>query len=301
LDIIIVSGKKNKTLNFRVKSVFFIFSLFVVVIIVFLFAYNVINFTTSKVDKSKYGQLGKENEIIQQEIMRLKNEISNLSGLIDTLEIYDEEIRRYAPLTPIDEAIRSMGIGGYILDSTFVNLSIEDSKELSNVSQILDNLLARAKLQRRSFDDILRYLEEKRYLRDHTPSIIPVQGWLIRGFGYHIDPFTGKVKMHEGIDVAAPIGTQIIAPADGVVRSSSVKKGFGLTLEIDHGYGFRTLYAHCQRIRVNPGMTIRRGDIIAYVGNTGKSTGPHLHYEVHVSHIPVNPVNYVLTSSTIVD
>ena len=117
------------------------------------------------------------------------------------------------------------------------------------------------------------------------------------GFGYRIDPFTGQVKMHEGLDIAAPPGTPIIAPADGTIKFAGERRGFGLTLEIDHGYGYTTLYGHCQRIDVEEGNRVTRGDVVAHVGSTGRSTGPHLHYEVRVSQIPVNPIHYILTPS----
>jgi murein DD-endopeptidase MepM/ murein hydrolase activator NlpD len=121
------------------------------------------------------------------------------------------------------------------------------------------------------------------------------------GFGYRLDPFTGLIKMHEGIDIAAPIGTPIVAPADGTVISAGEKPGFGITVEIDHGYGLVTFYAHLQRYKVESGMNVRRGDIIGYIGTTGKTTGPHLHYEVRLATTPVNPINYILIHATVVD
>jgi murein DD-endopeptidase MepM/ murein hydrolase activator NlpD len=301
LDIILISGKDSKTTNLRIKPVFLILLVIVCIAILVSFVYSLTNFAKKEVDRSRLSQVERENRVVKHEIRRIEKEITGLQQLIDSLEIYDIKLRSYAPLNPIDHELRSMGVGGYepIFEQEAVSFDIR--KGLVDLSETLDNLVGRARLQKSSFDELVNYLREKAYLRSHTPSIPPVQGWMIRGFGYHIDPFTGQVKMHEGLDIAAPTGTPIVVPADGTVRYAGNKKGFGLLVEVDHGYGFTTVYGHCQRIRVNAGMRVKRGDVIAYVGNTGRSTGPHLHYEVRVSHTPVNPMNYVLTASSIVD
>jgi murein DD-endopeptidase MepM/ murein hydrolase activator NlpD len=127
-----------------------------------------------------------------------------------------------------------------------------------------------------------------------TPSIWPVRGYLSAGFGNRIDPFTGQRDFHAGIDVSTPIGTRIFAPADGVVLSASVQGGYGNSMIIDHGYGVVTRYGHLDAYAVRPGQRVRRGDLIAFVGNTGRSTGPHLHYEVWVRDQAQNPIHFIL-------
>ena len=301
MDIIFVSGKANKTTNVRIKSLYVVMMIIACIAIAVSFVYNLTSYAKKEVDRNRLLQVETENRVVKNEINRIEKEVSGLHTLIDSLELYDKKLRSYAPLEPIDEELRNMGIGGYTPDFEQEELSLDVKKELTDVSLTLDNLTARARLQKSSFDELADYLQEKAYLRNHTPSIIPVQGWLIRGFGYQIDPFTGQVKMHEGLDIAAPVGTAIAAPADGTIRYAGNKKDYGLCVEIDHGYGFTTLYGHCQRIRVNPGMRIKRGDVIAYVGNTGRSTGPHLHYEVRISRTAVNPMNYILSVASIVD
>jgi len=300
VDIIFISRKDNRRINLHVRIEFLILAALVLTVFLTILIYNITIFTSHKIDQGRLVQLDQENEIIRQEISEIENEFSELTTLMDSLKLYDKRLRAYASLEPIHDDIRNMGIGGYKEDYD-EELSNNVHENLVDLSETLDELLARSKLQRESFSDLLAHLEEKKYLRAHTPSIAPVQGWFISGFGYRIDPFTGQVKMHEGLDIAAPLGTPITAPANGVVRSVTNNKGFGLTLIIDHGYGFTTLYAHCQRIKVAKGARVKRGDVIAYVGNTGKSTGPHLHYEVHVAQVPRNPINYILTSQTITD
>jgi murein DD-endopeptidase MepM/ murein hydrolase activator NlpD len=301
LDIILISGKGNKTANLRIKSGYLILIIIVCVGVIASFFYNLTSYARKEVDRNRLSTLENENRVVRREITRVEKELFGLQGMIDSLEVFDKKLRSYAPLKPIDEELRSMGIGGYTPEFAGEDLSSATKKELTDLSESLDNLVGRARMQKTSYDELAKYLQEKAHLREHTPSIMPVQGWMIRGYGYHIDPFTGQVKMHEGLDIAAPAGTPIVAPAGGSVRYAGEKRDYGLCVEIDHGYGFVTMYAHCQRIRVNSGMRIRRGDVVAYVGNTGRSTGPHLHYEIHLSRVAVNPLNYILTAASIFD
>jgi murein DD-endopeptidase MepM/ murein hydrolase activator NlpD len=301
LDIIFISGKDNKTTNLRVRSAYLVIMILACAAILISFTYNLTSYAKKEVDRNRLSQVETENRVVRKEIGRIENEISNLQALLDSLELYDKKLRSYAPLNPIDDELRSMGVGGLVPPFNEDAISQEIKQELTDLGETLDNLVGRARLQKSSFNELAQYLEEKEYLRKHTPSIMPVQGWMIRGFGYQVDPFTGQVKMHEGVDIAAPLGTPIVAPADGVVRYAGNKQDYGLCVEIDHGYGFATVYGHCQRIRVNSGMNIRRGDVIAYVGNTGRSTGPHLHYEVRISQSAVNPMSYMLTVASLVD
>ena len=127
-----------------------------------------------------------------------------------------------------------------------------------------------------------------------TPSIWPVRGYLSAGFGNRLDPFTGQRDFHPGIDISTPIGTRIFAPADGVVLSAAVQGGYGNSLIMDHGYGVVTRYGHLDAYAVRPGQRVRRGDLIGFVGNTGRSTGPHLHYEVWVRDQAQNPIHFIL-------
>ncbi|MBY0515466.1 MAG: M23 family metallopeptidase [Bacteriovoracaceae bacterium] len=136
-------------------------------------------------------------------------------------------------------------------------------------------------------------LDKESYLSS-TPTLLPAQGWITSYFGQRISPTAGKLKMHEGIDVGAPYGTQVHAPADGIVTYSGEKAGFGKFVQVDHGFGIETIYAHNQSLFVRNGQKIKRGHLLAGVGNTGHSTGPHLHYEVRVNGIAVDPLYFIL-------
>jgi murein DD-endopeptidase MepM/ murein hydrolase activator NlpD len=139
-----------------------------------------------------------------------------------------------------------------------------------------------------------QYLLDKESFLNSTPSIQPVEGWITSYFGQRMSPWAGKMKMHEGLDFGAPHGTSIIAPADGIVTYSGVKAGFGKFVQVDHGYGIETIYAHNSALHVRSGQKIKRGALLAALGNTGHSTGPHLHYEVRVNGIAVDPLYFIL-------
>jgi murein DD-endopeptidase MepM/ murein hydrolase activator NlpD len=139
-----------------------------------------------------------------------------------------------------------------------------------------------------------QFLLDKDSFLNSTPTILPADGWITSYFGQRMSPWAGRLKMHEGLDVGAPYGTPVHAPADGIVTFSGEKAGFGKFVQVDHGYGIETIYAHNQSLTVRAGQKIRRGALLAAVGNTGHSTGPHLHYEVRVNGIAVDPLYFIL-------
>jgi murein DD-endopeptidase MepM/ murein hydrolase activator NlpD len=139
-----------------------------------------------------------------------------------------------------------------------------------------------------------QHLLDKESFLSSTPTILPADGWITSYFGQRISPYLGKLKMHEGLDVGAAPGTPINAPADGIITFSGEKAGFGKFVQVDHGYGIETIYAHNQSLHVKSGQKIKRGALLAAVGNTGHSTGPHLHYEVRVNGIAVDPLYFIL-------
>ncbi len=139
-----------------------------------------------------------------------------------------------------------------------------------------------------------QFLLDKDSFLNSTPTILPADGWITSYFGQRMSPWAGKLKMHEGLDVGAPYGTPVHAPADGIVTFSGEKAGFGKFVQVDHGYGIETIYAHNQSLNVRAGQKVKRGVVLAGIGNTGHSTGPHLHYEVRVNGIAVDPLYFIL-------
>ncbi|NLA75376.1 MAG: M23 family metallopeptidase, partial [Deltaproteobacteria bacterium] len=160
--------------------------------------------------------------------------------------------------------------------------------------QSLDNLDTEITVQTQEKSELYDFLDSRKSILACTPSIWPAKGWLSSKFGYRVSPFTNEKEFHSGLDIAAKNGSPIIAPADGVVSGIEKSYGYGNLLTVNHGYGLKTRYAHLSKILVKKGQAVKRGDIIANMGNTGRSTGPHLHYEVFLEGVPVDPSRYIL-------
>jgi murein DD-endopeptidase MepM/ murein hydrolase activator NlpD len=165
---------------------------------------------------------------------------------------------------------------------------------IRELEEDLATLRVLAAKQEQSFQELTEGIEHRRAKWASTPSIWPVKGWVTSGFGPRISPFTGHPAMHRGVDISVPANTPFVAPANGVVTLARWDGGLGNAIKIDHGYGYQTAYGHLNKILVRQGQRVKRGDVIGLVGNTGLSTGPHLHYQVSVNSTPANPLRYVL-------
>lgn len=164
----------------------------------------------------------------------------------------------------------------------------------SDLLKQLDSLGRKVKVQEQEARALKSYFEDQQALLASAPSIWPVRGWVTSDYSVRLDPYTGERVMHEGMDVATGMGTPVRAPADGTVVFAGQEGGYGHVLVLDHGYGLKTRYGHLQRIDVKVGEKVKRGQFIAAVGNTGRSTGPHLHYEVRVNGVADNPRKFIL-------
>ena len=244
-----------------------------------------------------------ELQSVREELMQQKAQVQSFAlNLLDykrqmfLLRDLDTKLRRAVNLGPRDKAQQVLGIGGPD-ELGLQNLATLGEKKqeeaLKEMHQELSLLKGAASRQEASLQLLIEYFEDKRSLYASTPSVWPVRGWVTSPFGNRISPFSGILKFHEGIDIAAQTGTPIIAPADGVVIKAGFSTGYGNMVEISHGYGIKTEFGHNSRLNVKAGQRVKRGEIISYVGDTGSSTGPHLHYEVRVNGLPVNPVRYM--------
>ncbi len=222
-------------------------------------------------------------EVVKDIRMRLHNQI-----------VIDKKQRNFLQVAAIHQDIWSMGIGGSNRAKRMSSLSLYDSKILEELSESIDILKGQTKLRMMSIRELETKLSQNFDLWKHIPSTNPVPGSEISsGFGYRIDPFDKTVRMHEGLDLSASRGTPVYATADGVVMYADWNMGYGYTVDIDHGYGFVSRYAHLSKIQVREGEPVKRGQIIGRVGATGRAVCSHLHYEVIVAGIKVNPVNYI--------
>ena len=181
-----------------------------------------------------------------------------------------------------------------IPDETAGEIAAEQARDYASLAIRIDTAVQDVGIREQGVLELWESLSERQNLLAATPSIKPVRGWFTSKFGYRISPFTSKPVMHAGLDVAAAPGSPIYATADGIVSFAGYDPGYGKLVTIDHGYGVVTRFGHTSQIYVELGQKIKRRDIIAAVGSTGRSTGPHLHYEVRVNDVPVDPSNYIL-------
>lgn len=290
ISLFLVAGRKTVKvgLNSRVIGILGI----LVLVLIGVVGYFSLRTAQKTIDLKNLESLKVENQILRSKVSKLTSDMKEIKVILDHVYKTDQSIRLAYGIELINSELRSPGVGGK------PEIPI---KEIGEVAKEIDRLLAMAKFERESFEEINTHLKTKFNILAHTPSIIPVNGILTSGFGPRLDPFTGRMRFHEGQDIAAPPGTPIVSPANGIVSAVKRKKGYGLTIEIDHGYGIKTRYAHCMSARISPGMKVKRGDMIGLVGTTGRATGPHLHYEVHVAGKKVDPLNYIITQEVIVD
>ncbi len=174
------------------------------------------------------------------------------------------------------------------------DLAVAENKDYASLAIRIDRSIKESQLREQSVLDLWESLSERQSLLNSTPNIRPAKGWFTSRFGYRISPFTGRPALHTGLDLAAAPGSPVYAPADGIVTYAGYDEGYGKLVSIDHGYGVSTRYGHNSQIYVQVGQKVSRWDVIASVGNTGRSTGPHLHYEVRVNGVPRDPAIYIL-------
>jgi murein DD-endopeptidase MepM/ murein hydrolase activator NlpD len=250
------------------------------------------------VDLHRAVQLQRDNTRLAEELSRLHGELSTLSDTLKTIAQRDARIRLLANLEPNDPSVQQAGIGGPSRpDSVSLNLLGVGvlGRRADEIRVDLGALIRRANLLAASFSEAHDSLEHHRDRLAAMPSIMPTIGWLTSAFSSMREhPILHILRPHEGIDVMAPMGAPIQSPAGGTVVNAGWETGYGNVIEIDHGFGIHTKFAHCSKLVARQGQHVARGQIIAEVGSTGLATGPHLHYEVHVNGKPVDPLRYVL-------
>ncbi len=247
--------------------------------------------------------LENENRLLADEIQRMRE---RMVGLRDTLHRFGEreqELRLLAGLTPTDTTVQKAGIGGpagtWSERDSLATLGLTGQQALAARLDV-DALARRANILVRSLNEAFDSLSHQRARLAATPSIMPTKGWLTSAFARErVHPILHLARPHEGIDVSAPMGAEIEAPAAGVVTDVRWEEGYGNMITVDHGYGLVTRYAHCSKILVVRGQRVKRGEKIALVGSTGLATGPHLHYEVWVNGKPADPMKYVMPDAIV--
>lgn len=250
-----------------------------------------------------------KEKILQQQNSALRNNYSDLEDSLESIEKQMMELekrdndvyRAIFEASPIPDSARAKEMA--VQQEIASVEKMKDNQLVTSISNILDNLQSRIKAQDKSYDEIDELIKNKEKLLSHTPAIQPVSNKdlnrIASGFGSRIDPVYKTIKFHYGLDFAAPQGTPIYATADGTVTTAgNTGNGYGNYVVINHGYGYETLYGHMVRVKARNGQTVKRGEVIGWVGSTGKSTGPHCHYEVHKYGQKIDPIYFFYNDLT---
>lgn len=244
-----------------------------------------VQYFTSLSQTHELSKLRHENRELQTANEQFSKSVESLRTQLTTVEDKTRKLAIIAGITTLDESSQG-GSGGLRNDNAATNPYRDDIDKMSFRSHRLQKDLSMLEQ---------RFVAQSRLLSS-TPSIVPVRGILTDGFGGRSDPFTGESGQHNAIDISSAIGQAVRAPADGIVVKAEWANGYGNVIYISHGYGYSTRYGHLSSFKVRPGTRVKRGDVIGHVGSTGRSTGPHLHYEVRVNNNPVNPLEYILNA-----
>lgn len=236
-------------------------------------------------DPEDHSQPGHSFDDSIREVIEFKN-VKSSEKYIELLGLYEQKIAS------------SFGLGaGYAFTKEWDDLTRQSFSLASDFAEFDAKFeIARGHIRTLEFKihELDQFLLDRESFLKATPTLLPANGWITSYYGPRLSHYSGRIKMHEGLDIGAPVGTSIVAPADGIVTFSGKKPGFGHFVQVDHGYGLETVYAHNSQNHVRKGQVLKRGDLVGMVGNTGFSTGPHLHYEVRINGTPVDPLYYIL-------
>ena len=293
-NYIIVSEKDTGVRNYHFSRKFAFIAIGISVLSISTVLFFTANALTGVMYKTKMNNLRSSYEHLSETLTSLQNQLDNVSGEVGVIEEKDQAIRTYAGLPQIDQDVRKLGVGG----TDFKVNAIDDipndiTNRITEIEMNVNALSRKVKLELNSYNNLYDVVRNHSDNLKFVPSIRPVQsGYINSGYGYRKDPFNGNTRFHYGLDIAVNVGTKVYAPADGKIKFAGNQGGFGRVIKIDHSNGYRTIFAHLSKINVKPGAKVKRGDFIALTGKSGRTVGPHLHYEVHQYGAPQNPLDY---------
>jgi murein DD-endopeptidase MepM/ murein hydrolase activator NlpD len=268
---------------------------FCIMAVILASMYTYYDYIRIKRDKIELERLRRQTTEQKVQIDDLAEKVNNFAMRMEELSQLDKNIRTMANVEDKRYKGQILGIGGSINDETKIKSHAETDQRMviAKIDQNVEQLSKDAVEQKNSFNELLKFLKKQKSILAATPSVWPVQGWVTSEFGFRSSPIGGGREFHKGIDIATRMGVHVVAPADGLVSEISYDRDVGHMVKIDHGYGMTSWYGHLFRSVVKQGNMVKRGDLIGYVGNTGRSTGSHLHYSVSLNGIPVNPRKYL--------
>ena len=268
---------------------------FIFAIVIFSFIYLSAEILSHTLYEKRLNEFKSNYSLISKNLKQLQTKLKELDDKVIIIEEKDRAVRTYAGMPEIDIDIRKLGTGGHVLQSNILsdNLAPVINEELIALELDIENISRHVNLELDSYRSIYKKVKEDLSRISKIPSIRPVKGgFLNSSFGYRKDPIDNEIRFHQGQDITVKSGTPVYAPADGIVKRAYYAGGFGNHIKLDHGNGYTTLFAHLSKIKVKHGQNVNRGDVIGLTGNTGRSTAPHLHYEIHHYGESKNPLDY---------
>jgi murein DD-endopeptidase MepM/ murein hydrolase activator NlpD len=266
------------------------------ILAVLLTFYVIYDYASIKRDKAELARLRNQTKEQSQQIQDLALRIDKFTDRMEEFKQFDKKLRILANYQTGRDKKLPLGIGG---GSNNEEVRIKDfldedkQKLIAGMRDGLNRLNDDANIREKSFAELISFLREQKSLLAATPSIWPVKGWVTSEFGSRESPFTAGSEFHKGLDIATRMGKEVLAVADGLILEVGYQADDGNIIKIDHGHGISTSYCHLSKTAVKQGARVKRGDLIGYVGDTGRSTGSHLHYAVYVNKVPVNPRKYL--------
>lgn len=295
--LIVVPDRHAEVKRFRLRRRWVVQALASLAVLAAVLVASAVHYVAVISEASENPALREENLKLKSELALIREKLDYVGSTIDRVERFDQKLRA---ITTLSDPQRNLAMGptepesgpGVTGPNLFVRSKADESPQA--LSSKLEKLSAEATRQEQSLQELQAYFQSQSSRLASVPSVWPTRGWVTSDFGSRLDPYTSDRVMHAGLDIAGPHGKDVIAPSDGTVVFAGLEGGYGNVLVIDHGYGIKTRYGHLASIRVKPGDKIKRGQEIANIGNTGRSTGPHLHYEVRVNGIAQNPRKFIL-------
>jgi len=296
ITILIFGHKTSKTRHLKIRKKTVKIGLYLLAFTILSVTFFFCDYIQVKKKAYEVARLREQTEAQRSQIHFFSSKIEELEKQVSKLKDFDKKIRIIANLERGQESTPFMGMGGPSPSDLREKLKGEkDDKGLVHQMKVdVERLQSEATLGEMSLSELEKVLQAKKEILVHTPSIWPVQGWVTSDFGFRNNPFTGLTQMHEGVDISNRTGTVVVTPGNGFVSDIGSDWAHGKFLVISHGFGMTTRYSHLNKALVKAGQKVKRGDKIAEVGTSGKTTGPHLHYEVKLNGIPVNPMRYIL-------
>ena len=278
-------------------------SVFVRVVLVIGFILFVVQMLSTTVYDGALNHAFSSRQKLNKELSQIQSTVDYISNTSKDFFSAEKMLHAKLGLPLPDEASRNLSTGGHIaLDVQLLRNTSPVFERTAQMHEDVWRIFGKIQNNEKSFDALTKYIDQNRSVLRYIPSISPTSGRYASAFGPRIHPVTGEIgKMHQGIDIANDRWTPVYAPADGVIEISQLSSSFGNFIVLNHGNGIKTRYGHLQLSAVTPGQFIHRYQILGYMGNTGRSVGPHLHYEVWLNNRPVNPLPYILPNDYVVD